>query len=203
MIKLRNLLVEEYKKFVAKDSEGKLRFVVYLLIKYELFFLKWSILGPIIIGTWFTSTISGFSIMFILGISMYICPYPVPFCIFMLFSDIIASMVICITAAQFEFSCYYLRKLIGEENFKRYVGENPASNLSPKLLKITAFIVALGITKLGIDLGQSEVNGISASKYAERCRREGVAIDPATFHGHFHKKPEDFMKDIFSRTPKK
>lgn len=112
-------------------------------------------------------------------------PYPINYYIYLVFCDVISTNFLCLILSQFEVSRNYLIRLIGQENFSKYIGDNPGSNLGKKLICTGTFVIGIGLGKIGLDVAQTYANAHDASLYADTCKAKGIPVDAEAFHDHF------------------
>lgn len=199
--KIKGFILQILKEF--QESGNKSRYLFGLFIRYELFMLKWSLLIPVKLLYWLMSTYPGLAFTTFLTLFFSAIPYPMNYGIYLVFCEVMSTNFLCLMLSQFEISRKYLILLIGEQNYNKYIGENPGSTLGKRLLYTGGFVMGIGLGKIGLDMVQTNANARDASLYAEKCRKEGVQIDPERFHAHFDRRPHDYFTDILRNIPKK
>lgn len=174
--------------------------IIEAIIKFDLFFLKYMILIPLKISHFLCETKGGTGILIFLILGMYGFPHPFSTIIFFFLSDIISVLIFCTIGAQFRVSRELLKKLLGLENFSKYVGDNPGSVTGKHLFKVGVYCLGIGVGKVGLDVFQDHANSIAANTYAEDCRRQNIPIDETKFHKFYERRFSDIYQNIFKPT---
>lgn len=172
------------------------------LIKLDLILLKYMILIPLKVSHFLCETKGGTGILIFMILGMYGLPYPFSTIIFFFLSDIISVLIFCTISAQFSISRELLKKLIGVENFSKYVGDNPGSITGKHLFKVGLYCLGIGVGKVGLNVFQDQANSIAANTYAEDCRRQNLPIDEEKFHKFYERRFSAIYQNIFKPTKK-
>jgi len=200
--KISEFLKHEYSVFVVLSNKDKLKYIFRAFVKYELFVLKYLILVPIVVIDFLGGTWAGMGVLVILYLGIFVLPYPINWIILFFLADLLVTAFYVLIASQFESSRNLLILLIGEGNYKEYIGDNPGSKLGKHIVKVGGIGLGLGVSLLGMEFFHNQINSLGAMQYANDCKKMGVPIDVERFHKYYDRRFYDIANNLMKKSKK-